>query len=319
MLDAERISYRTLDVEHIGSVYETMMGFRLETAAGRSVAIKAAKKHGAPATIDMEAFLNEPPSKRAKWLRDRTDRKLTPKVGKAVRQITPHTGGTIDQLHAALDSVIDKNATPDLVPAGAMVLQPSQERRRSGSHYTPRELTEPIVRTALEPILNRLKEESDGPPHPEQVLDLKVCDPAMGSGAFLVEACRQLADTLINAWRAHDITPEIPPDEDETIYARRLVAQRCLYGVDRNPKSRRPRQTLTMAHNPRQRTPAHIPGPRPTPRRLARRPVDPPSCKPSTGKATPPYSKKDSKHYKDEPTSKPPPSCDSRSAKPTTR
>ena len=58
VLDAERISYRALDVEHIGSVYETMMGFRLETASGRSVAIKAAKKHGAPATVNLEALLD---------------------------------------------------------------------------------------------------------------------------------------------------------------------------------------------------------------------------------------------------------------------
>ena len=236
VLDAERISYRALDVEHIGSVYETMMGFRLETATGRSIAIKAAKKHGAPATVNVEELLAEAPAKRAKWLRDRTDRKLTPTVSKAVRQIDPH-GGTIDALHAALDSVIDKNATPDLVLAGSMVLQPSQERRRSGSHYTPRELTEPIVRIALEPIFDRLRQEASGPLRPEQILDLKVCDPAMGSGAFLVEACRQLADALIESWRVHNITPNIPPDEDETIFARRMVAQRCLYGVDRNPKA----------------------------------------------------------------------------------
>ncbi len=237
VLDAERISYRALDVEHIGSVYETMIGFRLETATGRSIAVKAAKKHGAPATVNIEELLAEDLSKRAKWLRDRTDRTLTPKVSKTVQKVDPQTGGTIDDLHAALDSVIDKNATPDLVPTGAMVLQPSEERRRSGSHYTPRELTEPIVRIALEPIFNRLREEAQGPLQPEQILDLKVCDPAMGSGAFLVEACRQLADALIESWRAHNIVPEIPPDEDVTIFARRLVAQRCLYGVDRNPKA----------------------------------------------------------------------------------
>ena len=57
----------------------------------------------------------------------------------------------------------------------------------------------------------------------------------MGSGAFLVETCRQLADALIDAWGAHGAMPAIPPDEDEVIYARRLVAQKCLYGIDRNP------------------------------------------------------------------------------------
>ncbi|MGB9634501.1 MAG: Eco57I restriction-modification methylase domain-containing protein, partial [Chloroflexaceae bacterium] len=171
-------------------------------------------------------------------------------------------------------------------------------RRRSGSHYTPRALTEPIVRTTLEPVLARLRSESavtpsappavplspsaarrvnsaQGPesgllaalgmtgqaplpvtpsdpssvtlretkgpgptslrPRSEQILDLKICDPAMGSGAFLVEACRQLGDALIEAWAVHGGKPPIPPDEDEVVFARRLVAQRCLYGVDKNP------------------------------------------------------------------------------------
>ena len=237
VLDAERISYRALDVEHIGSVYETMMGFHLETATGPSVAIKAARRHGAPASIDIEELLLQPPGKRAKWLRDRTDRKITDNTSKAVRAVDGDLFVGVEAMHAALEPVIDINATPDLVPAGAMVLQPSEERRRSGSHYTPRELTEPIVRTALEPILARLQSETDGSLRPEQILDLKICDPAMGSGAFLVEACRQLADSLIEAWHTHDTALDIPSDEDETIFARRLIAQRCLYGVDRNPKA----------------------------------------------------------------------------------
>ncbi len=230
VLDGERISYRALDVEQIGSVYETMMGFRLETAHGRSAAIRAAKRHGAPATVNLEALLAEPTGSRAKWLQERTDRKLTERLRRSVQ-----AADTVEQLHAALDSVLDPQATPDLVPAGAMVLQPSEERRRSGSHYTPRELTEPIVRIALEPVLARLRGGEGRPPRPEAILDLKVCDPAMGSGAFLVEACRQLAEALIEAWRTHGAAPELLPDEDEVIVARRLVAQKCLYGVDLNP------------------------------------------------------------------------------------
>ena len=230
ILDGERISYRALDVEQIGSVYETMMGFRLECAAGRSVAVKAQKKHGAPSVVDLEALLETPAATRGKWVQDRTDRKLTDKVLTVVKD-----AASLEDLHAALHPVVDLKATPDLVPKGAMVLQPSEERRKSGSHYTPRTLTEPIVRTTLEPILARLRGAADRPPQPAQILDLKVCDPAMGSGAFLVEACRQLGDALVEAWHAHDETPEIPPDEDEVIFARRLIAQRCLYGVDRNP------------------------------------------------------------------------------------
>ena len=205
------------------------MGFRLETADGPSIAIKAAKKHGAPPTVNLEKLLEEPSSKRAKWFRDRTDRKLTEKVGKAVREAT-----TIEGLHAALDSVIDRKSTPDFVVRGAMVLQPSEERRRSGSHYTPRELTGPIVQRALEPVLDRLRGENGKPPRPEQILDLKVCDPAAGSGAFLVEACRTLGDALVEAWHAHDKAPDLA-GEDEIVFARRLIARRCLYGVDRNP------------------------------------------------------------------------------------
>ena len=64
---------------------------------------------------------------------------------------------------------------------------------------------------------------------------MRVCDPAMGSGAFLVETCRQLGDALVEAWRAHGGRPADTASEDDVIAARRLVAQRGLYGVDRNP------------------------------------------------------------------------------------
>ncbi|MEQ8763232.1 MAG: hypothetical protein RL885_04855 [Planctomycetota bacterium] len=122
VLDGERISFRALDVQEIGSVYEAMMGFRLETATGRSVAIRAQKKQGAPTAVDLEALLAEAPGRRAKWLQDRTARKLSPKVNKAVK-----AAQSVDDLHAALQPVIDSAATPDLVSKGAMVLQPSEE------------------------------------------------------------------------------------------------------------------------------------------------------------------------------------------------
>src|SRR5206468_5388170 len=76
ILDGERISYRALDVEQIGSVYETMMGFRLLTATGRSVAIKAQKTHGAPTAVDLDTLLAERPAKRDGWLQEFTGRRL---------------------------------------------------------------------------------------------------------------------------------------------------------------------------------------------------------------------------------------------------
>src|SRR5262249_45131767 len=98
-------------------------------------------------------------------------------------------------------------------------------------HYTPRSLTKPIVEKALEPILKNLGDTAT----PQQILDLKICDPAMGSGAFLVEACRQLGERLVEPWHAHGCVPAIPPDEDELLHAQRTISQRCLHGVDKNP------------------------------------------------------------------------------------
>ena len=168
------------------------------------------------------------PAARAKWVRDRTERKLTPTVTKPLKAAVGVT-----ELHAALEKVVDTAATPDLVPRGAMILQPSDERRRSGSHYTPRELTAPIVEKALEPVLEGLGK--GGVPTAAQLLELKICDPAMGSGAFLVETCRYMAERLLESWKLHGGRPEIPVGEDEVAFAGRIVAQKCLYGVDRNP------------------------------------------------------------------------------------
>lgn len=230
VLGGERLSYRALDVEQIGSVYQTMMGFRLERALGPSVAVKAKTRHGAPTVVRVDTLLAAAPAGRTKLLKQQADRDVPVKVGAALK-----TAGTLEEVHAALRPVIDHEASPDLIAPGAMVLQPSDERRKSGSHYTPRELTAPIVRTTLAPLLERLKTPGGRPPTPAAILELKVCDPALGSGAFLVESCRQLADALVEAWGAHGGRPELPADEDELVLARRMVAQRCLYGVDRNP------------------------------------------------------------------------------------
>ncbi len=225
-LSGERLSYRTLDVEQIGSVYETVMGFEVQKATGRSVALKPKKSHGAPVHLDLDTLLAAKPADREKTLLEQADTKLPDAAAKALKSAATH-----DDLLAALDKRIDRRATPHPVPAGSIILQPTDERRRSGSHYTARSFTNPIVRKTLEPILDRLGRH----PLPAAILDLKICDIAIGSGAFQVEVCRQLADELVSSWHFHKCLPVIPPDEDELLFARRLVAQRCLYGVDRNP------------------------------------------------------------------------------------
>jgi hypothetical protein len=216
ILDGERLSYRALDVEQIGSVYEAMMGFALRQAAGPAIAVLP--KH---IVFDIRELLDQEPKARAGWLKEQAEAKLT---GDAIAKAK-----TVDDVVAALGRRVSPH-TPHVLKAGDIYLQPTEERRRSGSHYTPRSLTAPIVATTFRPIFERLGDQAT----PEEILDLKVCDPAMGSGAFLVEACRLLADRLVRAWETHRLTPKVPDDEDVVTYARRLVAERCLYGVDKN-------------------------------------------------------------------------------------
>ena len=226
ILDGERLSYRTLDVEQIGSVYEAIMGFRIEVTMGRAIAVRSQKRTGAAVVVDLNELLNVDAGRRANSLQNTAGRTLVDNEARALRAAKDP-----EEIVAAIDRKVDRDATPDILPAGVPILQPTDERRRSGSHYTPRSLTEPIVSEALRPVLERLGTS----PRPDEILELKVLDPAIGSGAFLVEACRQLSSRLVEAWNVHGRPNALSEDEDELIHARRVIAQRCLYGVDRNP------------------------------------------------------------------------------------
>jgi hypothetical protein len=147
---------------------------------------------------------------------------------------------------------------PLVYPAGAFIVTTGSDRRETGTHYTPKSLTEVIVVETLTPVV--YVGPSEGKPRdewklksPSEILELKVCDPAMGSGAFLVQTCRWLAERLVEAWflaeqngRVISVDGEVlkaasgkellPSDiEVRTLIARRLIAERCLYGVDLNP------------------------------------------------------------------------------------
>ncbi|MCF8879659.1 N-6 DNA methylase [Hyphobacterium sp. SN044] len=230
ILGGERLSYKTLDVEQIGSVYETVMGFVVTRTKGQSVALKVKPNAGSPsipAFVNLEALLAKAGKDRSKYLKDELSFDASDAQSKALKEAKDIPG-----LLAAIDRSIDERASPGkrACPAGTIVLQPTDERRQTGSHYTPRSLTAPIVADALMPILDQLGDEAT----PDEVLALKVCDPAMGSGAFLVEACRALGERLEQAWKHH---PHLLPDDardDPHVFARREVAKRCLYGVDKN-------------------------------------------------------------------------------------
>ena len=226
VLRGQRLLYSVLDVEQIGAVYETMMGFTIRLTEDPALAIKSGEKSGASTVVNLPAFLAIPGGKRAAWLKENAARKPAPGVARPLA-----AARSLEELEAALAPLVDRDATPVTAQAGTPVLQPTPERRRSGSHYTPPRLTRPIVADTLRPVLARLGPE----PTPEAILALRVLDPAMGSGAFLVEACRQLAAALVAAWARTNTTPRLPSDQDAVQHARRLVATHCLCGVDRNP------------------------------------------------------------------------------------
>jgi hypothetical protein len=234
VVKGERISYRALDVEQIGSVYEGIMGYAVRRIPGRCIGLKS-KPQGAKkqltTAVDLDALLAMAGGKRKTWLEAETGTTLPPKAATALKD-----AGSETELLEAIASRIDRDLFEGPQAAGSLVFQPTEERRRSGSHYTPRALTRPIVEEALRPWLERCNHQ----PTAAQILNLKICDPAMGSGAFLVECCRYLAELLEQAWSREGLPEALKPDgsahgEEPLLYARRLIAQSCLYGVDKNP------------------------------------------------------------------------------------
>jgi hypothetical protein len=223
----QRLSYRTLDVEQIGSVYESLMGYHVLRLASAAVRLG---KHGV--WLETQALRAMTPTDRARFLKETCG--LNPGPIQAIEKAVKEAGKDESALAEALAAhAVGKrgDALRHRASSGRLVLQPGEERRRTGSHYTPRSLTEKVVRRTLEPLLACLGEARV----PEQILQLKICDPAMGSGAFLVAACRELAGEIVAAWtRKGELARVIEQYGDAHLHARRLVAQQCLYGVDKN-------------------------------------------------------------------------------------
>lgn len=225
MLEGQRISYRSLDVEQIGSVYESMLGFTVERLASDAVFVRGARRW-----ITVDECLEVPRARRAKWFKDEVGGSgaATERAAKSIA-----TAAKASEVLEVLTSFAAKahDGTPLTHAAGRLVIQPRRTLDTTTTHYTPRSLCRPLVARLLEPVVAALGPE----PASGQVLALKVCDPAMGSGAFLVEACRHLGDELVAAWRREEVPDEVTASgQDPLIAARRVVAQRCLYGVDRN-------------------------------------------------------------------------------------
>ncbi|MBF0309981.1 MAG: N-6 DNA methylase [Magnetococcales bacterium] len=105
------------------------------------------------------------------------------------------------------------------------------ERKLTGSYYTPPGLVNELIKSALEPVLERTVKENPADPV-AAILNLKVCDPACGSGHFLLAAARRLAAEISQLQAGSDT-----PGELLRQHALREVVRHCIYGVDKNPLS----------------------------------------------------------------------------------
>jgi hypothetical protein len=272
--EAQRLSFRALDIEQIGHVYEGLLDHTVKKAASPMVSLKGKEAEEPEVTVDrLEELLAkgpEPLVKEVAELSDRSAKAVAKDLAAGLAPQDEHPLAVACENDAALAARVrpftglvrrDAAGLPVVIPAGSHFVTAGSDRRSTGTHYTPRSLTEPIVRYTLEPLV--WEGPAEGKPETEwslrsakEILALKVCDMACGSGAFLVEACRYLSKRLVEAWAEVEkanpgkvlITPEgamsdgrlaesiIPREDEERLaLARRLVVDRCLYGVDINP------------------------------------------------------------------------------------
>lgn len=272
--EAVRLSFRALGVEQIGHVYEGLLD-RTAARADDELLGLAAGQQGEPflSLTEAETLMRQGEDALLRRLADLTHsqkgalqkrlRGDAPR-GRGGRQgsllAEAETQAEAERQRARLHLACDGDAAltarilpfvgllrrdsfdmPVVIPAGGLYVTAGSQRRDTGTHYTPRPLTELIVAATLEPHVY------DGPAEglpraqwrlrsPDALLSLKVCDMSMGSGAFLVQACRYLAERLLEAWNHTPPASPLPEDaEERAALARRMVADRCLYGVDNNP------------------------------------------------------------------------------------
>lgn len=266
------LSYRALDVEQIGYVYEGLLERTVKRTDEVTLELDATKSAKTPwiKLAELDSARLDGADRLAELLRERS--------GSSVSRVRNDLAKPVDDtladrlLTACLGDTklrdrvkpyahllrTDPWGYPLVYPAGAFIVTTGSDRRETGTHYTPKSLTEAIVAETLTAVA--YVGPAEGTPRdqwvlksPAELLDLKICDPAMGSGAFLVQACRWLSDRLVEAWSLVETTGKtvsvdgevleagavkepLPRDsEARTVIARRLIAERCLYGVDLNP------------------------------------------------------------------------------------
>ena len=264
-----RLSFRSLDVEQIGHVYEGLLdhtAVRLTEAAlglvGRlepELALADIEDWAAEGADVVDERLAKETGRTAKAIRKLLEAEPDEETRARLRAVCDNDDALCDRIapfHALLR--LDLRGDPTVLLGGSLFVTQALDRRSSGTYYTPRSLAEEVVQHALDPAAfspgpAEERDPDDWRLRPAaELLDLKIADIAMGSGAFLVAACRYLAARLLEAWakledgvdwtafgRLRADAPDEPPLEAEPeareLLAHRLVAERCLYGVDKNP------------------------------------------------------------------------------------
>ena len=251
----QRVSYQELGVEQIGYMYEGLLDHAIKRADHPILILKKDD-----AEVDLDELDAQPEDQRAAYIA-RTKAYTGTDAKKRLDSVLPLD--PIPDEWAHLPAKLTERAKPyqsiaaSVVEPGRLYLGRGTARRATGTHYTPVTLTERVIRVTLKPLCYSGEAENKRIRTPKELLDLKVCDPAMGSGAFLVQAVRYLSERLTESWAAqaalHDEgTPLaapyampstdaerdriIPPDDAEArLLASRYVASQSIYGVDKNP------------------------------------------------------------------------------------
>ncbi|MQA16814.1 MAG: hypothetical protein GEV09_22565 [Pseudonocardiaceae bacterium] len=271
VLDGEerRLSFRALGVEQIGYVYEGLLELEVRTATEVTLGLARHSKWPRSKKGPSEVGITEardwvdavPPTvaeqvkARTGWTESKVEQALRDAVDEHL--LTAALGGDRELLEVtrAIAPALrrDDRLRPVITLPGRRYIAPSRRRATTGTHYTPPQLAAEVAIGALEPLVYRpgpleTADRSLWRLRPsDELLGLRIADIAMGSGAFLVAACRWLADRLLEAWTAEgDVEalreaqagPRATADAEASpvvLRARRRVAEKCLYGVDINP------------------------------------------------------------------------------------
>lgn len=263
---AQRVSYKALEVEQIGHCYEGLLDHGCAPIDALSLGLTGPEGNEPEITVDeLDRHAATGIDNLAKWLSDKTrcgrsasaitkDLANEPEgVGLArLRVACGHDDATVERVLPYWGIIRnDLRGLPIVLLPGSQYVTKTSTRRNMGAHYTTKALAEEVAQYALEPIVydpgpqNEPDQANWKLKTPEAILDLRVCDPAVGSGAILTAAGRYLADRLVESALEHgpgdgrfaDRLQAISdaPVDDQTVLARREIVDRCLYGVDKNP------------------------------------------------------------------------------------